>query len=143
MLPRSRQGRRSPSTTRRSGCWQGVFPLRSWLAICMLTASVAGPVGVEARSATGIQVIPDEAHRRVDIAIDGKPFTAYIWPTTLKKPVLYPLRTANGTIITRGFPLEQRPGERIDHPHHAGLWFNYEDVNGLDFWNNSEAIKPE
>src|SRR5438034_6479390 len=67
----------------------------------------------------------------------------YIWPATLKKPVLYPLRTAKGTIVTRGFPLEQRPGERVDHPHHAGLWFNYESVNGIDFWNNSEAIKPE
>jgi hypothetical protein len=31
----------------------------------------------------------------------------------------------------------------VDHPHHAGLWFNYENVNGLDFWNNSYAIKPE
>jgi hypothetical protein len=38
--------------------------------------------------------------------------------------------------------LNPRPGERIDHPHHVGLWFNYENVNGLDFWNNSEAIKP-
>ncbi len=90
-----------------------------------------------------VLVVVNEHGRRVDISIDGKPFTSYIWPTTLKKPVLYPLRTAQGTIITRGFPLEQRPGERIDHPHHAGLWFNYENVNGLDFWNNSDAIPPE
>jgi hypothetical protein len=90
-----------------------------------------------------VSVAVNEQARRVDISIDGKPFTSYIWPTTLKKPVLYPLRTAKGTIITRGFPLEQRPGERIDHPHHAGLWFNYENVNGLDFWNNSDAIKPD
>src|SRR5260370_23587009 len=88
-------------------------------------------------------VIANEQARRVDISIDGQPFTSYIWPTTLKKPVLYPLRTAKGTIVTRGFPLEQRPGERADHPHHAGLWFNYENVNGIDFWNNSDAIKPE
>ena len=33
---------------------------------------------------------------RVDVLIDGKPFTSYIWPTTLKKPVLYPLRPATG-----------------------------------------------
>ena len=90
-----------------------------------------------------ISVTVNEQARRVDISIDGQPFTSYIWPTTLKKPVLYPLRTAEGTIVTRGFPLEQRPGERVDHPHHAGLWFNYENVNGLDFWNNSDAIKPE
>ena len=90
-----------------------------------------------------VSVVPDEEARRVGISIDGKPFTSYIWPATLKKPVLYPLRTSRGTIITRGFPLEPRPGERVDHPHHAGLWLNYENVNGLDFWNNSDAIKPQ
>ena len=42
--------------------------------------------------------------------------------------------------MTRGFPLEPRAGERVDHPHHVGLWFNYGDVNGIDFWNNSDAI---
>lgn len=97
----------------------------------------------EAKRADRISIIANEQQRRVDIVIDGQPFTSYIWPTTLKKPVLYPLRTAKGTVITRGYPLEQRPGERIDHPHHAGLWFNYENVNGLDFWNNSDAIPPE
>ena len=90
-----------------------------------------------------VSIVINEQARTVDVSIDGKPFTSYIWPTTLKKPVLYPLRTAKGTIVTRGFPLEQRPGERVDHPHHAGLWFNYESVNGIDFWNNSDAIKPE
>jgi hypothetical protein len=28
-------------------------------------------------------------------------------------------------------------------PPAPGLWFNYENVNGIDFWNNSDAIKPE
>src|SRR3989441_12152753 len=90
-----------------------------------------------------VSIVVNEQARTVDVSIDGKPFTSCIWPTTLKKPVLYPLRTAKGTIVTRGFPLEQRPGERVDHPHHVGLWFNYESVNGIDFWNNSDAIKPE
>src|SRR6266852_7167995 len=90
-----------------------------------------------------VSVAVNEQARRVDISIDGQPFTSYIWPTTLKKPVLYPLRTANGTIVTRGFPLEQRPGERVDHPHHAGFWLNYGNVNGVDFWNNSVTLPPE
>ncbi len=90
-----------------------------------------------------VTIIVNEQEHRADVTIAGQPFTSYIWPSTLKKPVLYPLRTAKGTIVTRGFPLEQRPGERVDHPHHAGLWFNYENVNGIDFWNNSDAIKPE
>jgi hypothetical protein len=90
-----------------------------------------------------IRVVPNEADRRVDIIIDGQPFTSYLWPATLAKPVLYPLRTATGISVTRGYPLEPRAGERSDHPHHAGLWFNYGSVNGIDFWNNSDAIKPE
>lgn len=87
-----------------------------------------------------IQIVANDAARRVDVLIDGEPFTSYIYPTSLKKPVLYPLRTARGTIVTRGWPLEPRQGERVDHPHHAGLWFQHGDVNGLDFWNNSDEV---
>jgi hypothetical protein len=89
----------------------------------------------------GVQVVADEVHQRVDITIDGKPFTSYVWPSTLKKPVLYPVITADGTDVVRGFPLAPRAGERVDHPHHAGIWFNYGNVNNFDFWNNSDAIK--
>jgi hypothetical protein len=81
--------------------------------------------------------------RRVDVLVDGKPFTSYIWPERLAKPVLFPIRTARGTLVTRGFPLEPRPGERADHPHQVGLWLNFGDVKGVDFWGNSDAIKPE
>jgi len=95
------------------------------------------------RPSEHVSVTVDEQNRRVDVSIDGQSFTSYIWPTNLAKPVFYPLRTANGTIITRGYPLEPLPGERVDHPHHAGMWLNYESVNGIDFWNNSEAIKPQ
>ncbi len=90
-----------------------------------------------------IQIVPDAPGRRVDVIIDGKPFTSYIYPTSLKKPTLFPLRTAKGTVVTRGYPLEPRKGERVDHPHHVGLWLNHGDVNGLDFWNNSDEIPAD
>ena len=79
----------------------------------------------------------------MDVTVGGTPFTAYIWPERLAKPVLYPLRSARGTLVTRGFPLDPRPGERVDHPHHVGLWFNYGDVNGVDFWNNSDSLPKQ
>jgi hypothetical protein len=90
-----------------------------------------------------VKLIHNEQQQRVDVTIGGKPFTSYIYPSAIKKPVLYPVITSSGTAITRGFPLEPRAGERIDHPHHVGLWFNYGDVNGLDFWNNSDSVAPE
>jgi len=113
---------------------------------CVLVVTLAAGLSMTAQQAGAplpVQVTRHEADRRVDVTIGGKPFTSYIWPATIKKPVLYPLRAPDGTIVTRGFPLDPRPGERVDHPHHVGLWFNYGDVNGLDFWNNSDAIKPE
>jgi hypothetical protein len=107
-------------------------------------AALLGTVGALAAPSKapnkGVQLVADEANRRVDISIDGHSFTSYIWPTTLKKPVLYPIVDADGVTLTRGWPLEPRPGERTDHPHHDGLWFNYSNVNRFDFWNNSEAI---
>lgn len=113
-----------------------------------LLAIVAMFGGTEAMSQSkpvksGVRVVTNEAARRVDVFVGDQPFTSYIWPETIKKPVLTPLRTAAGTIVTRGYPLDPRPGERVDHPHHVGMWFNYGDVNGLDFWNNSDAIKLE
>lgn len=88
-----------------------------------------------------VKLVKNNDEGKVDIFIDGELFTSYI--QTDEKPVLYPINTAQGTAVTRGYPLEPRAGERIDHPHHVGLWFNYGDVNGLDFWNNSSAILPE
>ena len=90
-----------------------------------------------------VTVTENKAKQSVDIVIDGQPFTSYIYPEAIKKPVLFPIRTPQGTIVTRSYPLLPKEGERVDHPHHVGLWLNYGDVNGLDFWNNSEAIPEE
>jgi hypothetical protein len=92
-----------------------------------------------------VQLTHNEAAKSVTVTVDGKPFTAYIYPgpTVLKKPVIYPIMSAGGNAITRGWPMDPRPGERIDHPHHVGMWFNYGDVNGHDFWNNSTEVGPE
>ena len=85
----------------------------------------------------------DEAGKKVEVYLSGKLFTAYIYPDNMEKQSLYPIMSASGKFITRGYPLNPRPFERTDHPHHVGLWFNFGSVNGLDFWNNSFAIKPE
>jgi hypothetical protein len=116
--------------------------MRDLAALGLLAAGFAlAASALAAPAAKGVKVVADEAQRRVDITIDGQPFTSYIWPTNLKKPVLYPILDSDGVTLTRGFP--PRAGERVDHPHHVGLWFNYARVNDFDFWNNSEAIKPE
>jgi len=117
--------------------------IRRTVAAAVMVAGAAVAAASQADAQTGVQVIPKLAEHRVDVLVDGKPFTAYVWPDRLEKPVLYPIRTAGDTLVTRGFPLDPRPAERVDHPHHVGMWFNHGDVNGVDFWNNSEGLKPE
>ena len=90
-----------------------------------------------------IEVKSVENEQRVDVTIDGQLFTSFLYTDTipdLKKTVLFPLTTSQGHVITRGFPLQPRAGERMDHPHHIGLWLNYGEVNELDYWGNSNAI---
>jgi len=87
-----------------------------------------------------VTFVKDDAAKKVDVKLNGKLFTSYRYDGKTPKPVLYPIITKSGKTVTRGFPFDPRPGERVDHPHHVGLWFNYGNVNGLDFWNNSYAI---
>ncbi|HEV8282781.1 MAG TPA: PmoA family protein [Chitinophagaceae bacterium] len=90
-----------------------------------------------------VKIVQDKNKKSIDVFIGQKLFTRFLYPDTLEKPVLYPIYASNGTMVTRGFPLNPLPGDPTDHPHHLGLWFNYENVNGLDFWNNSYAIAAE
>lgn len=93
-----------------------------------------------------VRVIHNEDNQRVDVLIGDQPFTSYLYTDTipdLKKTVLYPIYSAKGSLITRGYPLDPRPGERTDHPHHIGLWLNYGEVNGIDFWGHSNATPVE
>ncbi len=80
--------------------------------------------------------------KKVDVLVDDKLFTSYFYPAedVLKKPVLYPIISPEGNFITRGWPFNPRDGERQDHPHHVGLWLNNGNVNGNDFWNNSNDV---
>jgi len=87
-----------------------------------------------------VKLVRADDKQKVDVMVGGKLFTSYQYPSNMEKPYLYPVFAPNGSVITRGFPLEARKGERVDHPHHIGIWFNHGNVNGLDFWNNSSAI---
>ncbi len=90
-----------------------------------------------------VKLIRSETQDKVDIFIDDTLFTSYHYSHDFEKPFLYPVNAPGGFVITRGFPIEPRKGERVDHPHQVGLWFNHGSVNGIDFWNNSSAIAAD
>ena len=79
---------------------------------------------------------------QIEVRIGGRPFTTYYFGPESPKPYLHPLRTAQGTIVTRGYPMVKNiPGESHDHPHHRAMFFTHGDVNGIDFWGEGPPSK--
>jgi hypothetical protein len=86
--------------------------------------------------------ITQQGNTKIAVEIDGKAFTDFYIGPEAPKPYLHPLRTADGKIVTRQFPMVKGvEGEPTDHPHHRGLWFTHGDVNGYDFWGNEADQK--
>jgi len=115
---------------------KGIRLLFACLALLILsTALNSAPAGVTFQKAEG----------RIDVLIDGKPFTSYYFSPDLPRPYFHPLRSGDGRVITRGFPMiSDAPGEDKDrdHPHHRSCWFTHGDVNGVDYWSAESAKIP-
>jgi hypothetical protein len=111
-------------------------------AIVSISCSSKAQKAVNEDQSSIIEFVEHKADKRVDVMIGGRLFTSYWWPDSVYKPILYPILTSAGTPVTRGFPIKPREGERRDHIHQVGNWFNYGNVNGYDFWGNgSEGIR--
>lgn len=110
------------------------------LLVVILMVTIAD---VMSQQSNGFYIIERKERKQVDILFNNKLLTAYCFYDSIRKPILFPVNTVDGITVTRGYPIEPRAGERTDHPHHTGIWLNYESVNGLDFWNNSTAIPAE
>ena len=81
----------------------------------------------------------DRSPDKIEVMIDGRPFTTYYFSGATAKPYLMPLRTASGVIVTRGFPVVNDVSAGDPHgssfePHQRPLYFGHGDIDGLDFW---------
>jgi hypothetical protein len=114
-----------------------VRKLNIFFALLMLSISVG------AQQTKGFSFVERKDAKELDIMYNGRLMTAYCYFDSSRKPVLFPVNTVDGITVTRSYPFKMIAGERTDHPHHTGIWLNYESVNGLDFWNNSTAIAPD
>ena len=108
-------------------------PLPVFVALAVVTGLSAS--GSQER----VALLRDGNH--VQVLIDGRPFTTYYFDPTVAKPYFFPLRSAAGTVVTRGFPMTTAiAGEDRDEPHQRGMYFAHGDINGFDFWG--EAAFP-
>ena len=108
-----------------------VPPLLALLVSSAFPAILAGEESVELR----------RQGDQIDILIGGRPFAIYSFDPAVAKPYLFPLRSAQGTVVTRGFPMvTDISGEDHDEPHQRAMYFAHGDINGFDFWG--EAAFP-
>lgn len=110
--------------------------MKSRLPLCLLAFLYLVSCSSTSEQGPPVSIITKTEERKADILIDGEYFTSYCWPENVYKPILFPVMNASGKEITRGFPLKPREGEQTDHIHQVGIWLNYGNVNGLDFWGN-------
>jgi hypothetical protein len=111
---------------------------RSLLALALLWA--AQPLAsLQAADPFAVRLIPFADRVRVEIG--GELFTEYIFGDGATRPYCYPVLAADGTPLTRNFPMKRVPGEDTDHPWHRSLMFTHSDVNGVDFWNEGNGDK--
>jgi len=83
---------------------------------------------------------------QIDVTVGGKPFTTYYFDPAVSKPYLMPLRSAQGTIVTRGFPVGNdasagSPREPSFEPHQRPLYFAHGNIDGLDYWGEEAFAK--
>src|SRR5690242_16413933 len=106
--------------------------------ICLLALSLACLALCAARLRGADSVELRRQGNQIEVRIGGRPFTTYYFGPESPKPYLHPLRSAQGTIVTRGYPMVKNiPGESRDHPHHRALFFAHGDINGIDFWSEA------
>ena len=82
---------------------------------------------------------------QVDVMAGGRLITSYLYGQHLSKPILYPVHSPSGEVVTRGYPFKEIEGESNDHPHHTGVSFTYGsngEVNGNSFWANLHDKPP-
>lgn len=108
-------------------------------AVCALLLLACGS---GARSELpGVEAAAQLDSESLEITIDGELFTRIHFAAE-PRPYLYPLFAEGSIPVTRGYPMEIRPNEAEDHPHHQSLWYAHGDVNGHDFWHSPD-VKQE
>jgi len=93
-------------------------------------ALAAGPL-------TAGEVSLTQTAKGIDVTIDGQAFTSFSASKEFAKPFFLPVRAADGTAVTR---VLENPE---DHPHHKGMWFSLDEVNGLNFWAEKARIETK
>ena len=86
-----------------------------------------------------------QGESQIDVIVNDELITSYLHGQSLSKPILYPVKSPSGQVVTRWYPFKEIEGESRDHSHHTGVYFTYGsggEVNGNSFWHNPHDVPP-
>ncbi|MGH9469428.1 MAG: PmoA family protein [Terriglobia bacterium] len=111
--------------------YKGLFSLLLFLFGCYIGTSLA-----KAQEPVKLAKHDDQ----INVTIGGKSFTTYYFSPREAKPYLMPLRSAEGTVVTRPFPVgDTIPPEHVHdrsiEPHQRPMYFAHGNIDGIDFWS--------
>jgi hypothetical protein len=82
----------------------------------------------------------------IEVLVAGEPFSTYFFDPKIAKAYLQPLRSAQGTIVTRGIPVGDTIPPEHQHdaslePHQRPLYFAHGNIDGYDFWGEEAFVR--
>ncbi len=107
--------------------------MRVFIGVFMGATLLAFAGSVAAQDAVSVAQLDG----KVSVSIGGELFTEYCH-TDVPRPFLYPVLGPKGLPVMRNYPMAKAENETTDHVHHRSLWFTHGDVNGMDFWAETE-----
>jgi hypothetical protein len=119
-----------------------MFHFKSGIWLAVMGGLLIASAGFAAEDAVELQRKGDH----VDVLIAGRLFTTYYFSSDQAKPYFQPLRSAQGTVLTRDFPVGNTiPPEHLKdrslEPHQRPMFFGHGNIDGIDFWG--EAVFPQ
>src|SRR5688500_13583627 len=93
--------------------WISIRLMKHTLFTIVLTGLVISTAFAQKNKKAGFRFIDHIDKKQIDLEYNGQVMTAYCYYDSLMKPILFPLNTVSGVTVTRGFPLDPKPGERV------------------------------
>jgi len=102
------------------------------------------PCSLVAGATPAIKII--ESSDKLDVTIDGKPFTTYHFAPTADdpewhRPYFFPVVSSDGVEITADRDRETMGQAKREHPWHRSVWIGQGDVNGIDHWTHKKKLQ--
>ncbi|MFO1485294.1 MAG: PmoA family protein [Verrucomicrobiaceae bacterium] len=98
-----------------------------------LTALLASTLALASFASAAQFTVEKTASGGAIVKVDGEVFAEYVVDQA-NKPYLAPVFGPTGKQMTRNYPMKTVEGEQHDHPHHRGICFGHEGINGWESW---------